>query len=284
MRYRLLIIICSLTLIPLTLQSVHADSDTDISIEDFLSVDEAVARITEVLERKGFEIVLVVNHAAAAESVELELRPTQVIFARPPRSIERSLLKRSPTIGIDLPLKYLVFEDAQGMVHVTTNPAGYLMDRHAIRISDPLLRWLRSKADRFGEAPYGLVTIASRLTFEDTIESLKAAIPSPPFRIPLELDYAIGLNTHRKQRSKRLPFLLVFGNPLVGTPLMQSDQRIGIDLPQKFLIWEDRGGGVFITWNDPFFIAARYGIQGQEARLRAVANALNNFAQIGAGN
>ncbi len=48
--------------------------------------------------------------------------------------------------------------------------------------------------------------------------------------------------------------LLIFGNPKAGTPLMQNQKRIGVDLPQKFLVWEDGSGQVHITYNDIFFI------------------------------
>ena len=227
---------------------------------------------------------MVVNHAAAAASVDPELRPTQVIFARQPRIFERLTLKRNDTIGIDLPVKILVYEDEDGEIQVTSNPFGYLVDRHDIKTKDPVLRLLQLSVNQFGMPASGLVTIPSNQTFEETVESLKTAIPSPPFRFPLEVDFNDRSDYYRKHRSSRLPFLLVFGNPAVGTPLMQADQRIGLDLPQEYLVWEDRNGEVNITWNDPFFIAARYDIEGQEARLAAIANALNNFAIIGAGD
>ena len=71
--------------------------------------------------------------------------------------------------------------------------------------------------------------------------------------------------------------------PSVGTPLMQEQQSIGIDLPQKFLVWEDDSGNVNITYNDPFALAKRHSIEGQDARLENISNALHNFARMGAG-
>lgn len=65
---------------------------------------------------------------------------------------------------------------------------------------------------------------------------------------------------------------------------MQATQEAGIDLPQKFLVWEDSDGRVKISYNDPFFVAKRHNIQGQDERLAAIANALANIAQLGAGN
>jgi hypothetical protein len=77
--------------------------------------------------------------------------------------------------------------------------------------------------------------------------------------------------------------LIVFGNPNAGTPLMQSAQEVGLDLPQKFLVWENRPGEVLITYHDPFFLGKRHNVQGQEERLGATASTLASFASAGAG-
>jgi uncharacterized protein (DUF302 family) len=127
MRNLLFALIYLVTINGFALQSVLADSktaisiqETAISIQDADSVDDAVAHIIEIPEGQAFDIVLVVNHAASA-SVGQELRPTQVIFARQSRIFERLTLKHSDTIGIDLPLKYLVWEDRDGEVNITWN-------------------------------------------------------------------------------------------------------------------------------------------------------------------
>ena len=247
-------------------------------IKDAVDVSEAVARITSTLEQQGFEIALVVDHAAAAGSVELELAPTQIIFARPPRFLEKHLLRRSPTVGLDLPFKFLVFED-DGEIQIRFNSIGYLIERHDLALRDFLLNLIDAAVEQFGGKESGLITIASLHSTEETLEALKAEISmNPAFRIPLILDF-------NADRGKKRPFpiLVVFGNPNVGTPLMQTDQHIGIDLPQKFLIWEDEHGGVSISYNDPSFIAKRHNIQGQDARLEMMSNALRRFALTAAG-
>jgi uncharacterized protein (DUF302 family) len=286
MRNLFIVLICLITINGFALPPALAESKSGLSIEDAESVEDAVERISAILEKQGFDIVLVVNHAAAAAAIvplPLELRPTQVIYARQPRFIERLTLKRSHTIGIDLPVKFLVYEEENGETQVTSNPIGYLVDRHDIKPKDFILWWLQYRVNQFGKPASGLVTIPSNQTLDETVESLKTAIPSPPFGFPLEVDFNDGPGSYRKHRGSRLPFLLVFGNPVVGTPLMQEDQRIGLDLPQEYLVWEDRDGGVYITWNDPFFIAARYDIQDPDNLLTVISGALNKFAQIGAG-
>jgi uncharacterized protein (DUF302 family) len=54
--------------------------------------------------------------------------------------------------------------------------------------------------------------------------------------------------------------VLIFGNAQAGTKLMQIDQRIGIDLPLKLLVWSDKDGKTYVSYNDPAALAARYGI------------------------
>lgn len=283
MRKQLNVIICFFTINMFVMQASLADSNSPIPIGDADSVPDMVAHISATLEEQGFTVILVVDHAAAANSVGLDLAPTQVIFARQPRFQERQLLRRSNTAGIDLPLKFLVFEE-DGLVLVTFNPVGYLVDRHDIKFNDHFLKSLKTKVQQFSVAPNGLITIESAQTLEDTVASLHEAISSnPAFRIPLVLDYdADWKHTHHNRKHRR-KVLIVFGNPNAGTPLIQAEQRIGIDLPQKFLVWEDFNGRVNISYNDPFFFAARHNIQNQDARLKAISNALHNFAQKGAG-
>ena len=60
---------------------------------------------------------------------------------------------------------------------------------------------------------------------------------------------------------------------------MQNQQSIGIDLPQKVLVWEDADGTVYLAYNDPFFLAARHGLTGAEDVLTTISNALAMLAE-----
>ena len=57
--------------------------------------------------------------------------------------------------------------------------------------------------------------------------------------------------------------LLIFGNARGGTPLMQSVQTIGIDLPLKALVWQDASGKTWLSYNDPAGLAERHGVSGE---------------------
>lgn len=55
---------------------------------------------------------------------------------------------------------------------------------------------------------------------------------------------------------------MIFGNPKGGTPLMQSVQTVGIDLPLKALVWQDAAGDTWLSYNDPTWLAQRHGLGG----------------------
>lgn len=265
--------------------SVNALPEANIiTLGDATSVEQAVSDVSATLESQGLEIVLTLDHSANAASVGLELAPTTVIFARLPASAERRKLRASETIAIDLPIKFLIFEQ-DNEIRLATNSVGYLIERHDLKTQDRLLNIIDRIQDQFGTPTDGLVTVQSTQSIPDTVSSLQdALVATGTFGIPLVLDFDDTQRSRKYYRHRTpAPTLIVFGNPNVGTPLMQVQQSIGIDLPQKFLVWEDNSGVVNITYNDPFVLADRHSIEGQDARLTAVSNALNNFAQIGAG-
>ena len=64
---------------------------------------------------------------------------------------------------------------------------------------------------------------------------------------------------------------------------MQAAQTIGIDLPQKMLVYTDTDGATFVVYNDPAFLAERHGIIGQEETIGTISGALAMLAQAAAG-
>lgn len=81
----------------------------------------------------------------------------------------------------------------------------------------------------------------------------------------------------------RPTIVLLFGNPKVGTPLMQCTQTAGIDLPQKALVWEDEKGEVWITYNDPQYLGQRHEISETCAEtISKIGKALSSVANTAA--
>ena len=254
--------------------SSWADHFDGFDISDATSVDEAVAEIKETLLDQNFEITAVINHGQNAANVGLELRPTQVVMFRK-LFFDATLIRRRQTAAIDIPLKILVYEDEFENIKLKYNDAGYLADRHEIRIRDFVLHRLDVRMDQFGLNDKGIIMVPSNQSVADTVVKLRTVLTDAGFFIPIQIDF------HEEIRRLRDTTLLIFGNPNVGTQLMQNRQEIGLDLPQKYLIFEN-DGQVNIAYNDPHFIAQRAGIQGLETLLDNIANALNNFANQGA--
>ena len=74
--------------------------------------------------------------------------------------------------------------------------------------------------------------------------------------------------------------LVIFGNPKGGTPLMQSVQTVGIDLPLKALVWQDAAGDTWLSYNDPTWLAQRHGLGGEtEPAINVMTGARSAIAQ-----
>ena len=249
-------------------------------IKEAASISEAVDNITHVLEQQGFDIFGVVDHAANAASVGLDLGPTQLILFSDRRR-ETKLIHEAQTLAIEFPLKILVWEDDDGSINHFYNGPGYLVDRHRLRLRDGHLAKIEKTVRQFGDLDNGLITIDSPFTVDQTITNLKNAIEAladSGFRVPFIIDFQSD-NQHEIVHLNPAT-LLIFGNPNVGTPLMQNQRRIGVDLPQKFLVWEDQDGQTHITYNDIFFLAKRHDLQGVEKNLENISNGLANFVNL----
>ncbi len=83
--------------------------------------------------------------------------------------------------------------------------------------------------------------------------------------------------------SLRATELIIFGNPKVGSPLMECAQTVAIDLPQKALIWQDDHKKVWISYNDPGYLQKRHGITGCEKVLAKIEKALAGITKAAAG-
>jgi uncharacterized protein (DUF302 family) len=93
------------------------------------SVDQTVDKLKSILQSKGVTLFALVDHSGEAEKVGMKLRPTKLLIFGSPKA-GTPLMAAAPTLAIDLPLKILVWEDAQGKVWVTYNSPRYLQERY----------------------------------------------------------------------------------------------------------------------------------------------------------
>jgi uncharacterized protein (DUF302 family) len=123
----------------------------------------------------------------------------------------------------------------------------------------------------------GLVTIESRYGPEETMNRFEAEVRARGMTVFAHIDHAAGA------AAVGLPLrpteLLIFGTAKTGTPLMQSVQSVGIDLPLKALVWQDASGTAWLSYNDPAFLARRHGLDGADnTTINAMAAALEAIA------
>src|SRR5215470_5160001 len=107
-------------------------------------------------------------------------------------------------------------------------------------------------------APDGLMTVSSNYGPKETINRLETEVMAKGMTIFARIDHAAG--AAQVGLPLRPAELLIFGSAKAGTPLMQSSQEVGIDLPLKALVWEDAAGKTWLSYNDPRWIAKRYGL------------------------
>jgi uncharacterized protein (DUF302 family) len=119
----------------------------------------------------------------------------------------------------------------------------------------------------------GLTTISSRFGPKETMDRLQAEIRALGMTVFARIDHAAGA----AEVGLTLPptELIIFGNARGGTPLMQSVQTVGIDLPLKAVVWEDTAGKTWLSYNEPGWIAQRHGIANAEPVVSKIAAALS---------
>ena len=123
----------------------------------------------------------------------------------------------------------------------------------------------------------GLVSVKSTHDVKTTADRLESILKEKGMRIFIRIDHAQGASS--VGISLRPTELVIFGNPKVGSPFMQCGQSAAIDLPQKALIWQDAAGQVWLTYNDPKYIAKRHGITECGQVIAKIGTALGNFAK-----
>jgi uncharacterized protein (DUF302 family) len=126
-----------------------------------------------------------------------------------------------------------------------------------------------------------LVTIESQHSVKDTVDRLAAALDQRGIKPVARVDHAAGAKTVGME----LPptEILIFGNPKLGTPLMQANPEIAIDLPLKVLAWQDKAGKVWVAYTAADALEARYGIADRDEVFKAMESALQSLTKAARG-
>ena len=126
-------------------------------------------------------------------------------------------------------------------------------------------------------AESGMISVKSTHSVKTTTDRLEVALRAKGMTVFIRIDHAEG--AHKVGKELRPTELIIFGNPKIGTTLMQCSQSIAIDLPQKALVWEDQEGNVWLAYNDPEYLASRHNINNCGEAIAKIKKALHNFAQ-----
>ena len=125
-------------------------------------------------------------------------------------------------------------------------------------------------------AENGLITMKSPYSVDETLNRFEEAVKGKGMTVFARVDHAKGAAAVGKEL--RPTEVLIFGNPNIGTLLMQSNQTSGIDLPLKLLAWQDADGQVWIAYNDPAYLVQRHNITDRDPVVEKMRNALSIFA------
>jgi len=131
-------------------------------------------------------------------------------------------------------------------------------------------------------ADNGLISKKSKHSAVETIDRLEAVLKKKGINVVARVSHtkaAEGAGVKIRPTE-----LIIFGNPKLGSNMFTSNQLAGIDLPMKALAWEDDKGQVWITYNDPAYVANRHGIKDRDEVVKKMSGALDNLTSKAAGD
>ena len=124
-------------------------------------------------------------------------------------------------------------------------------------------------------AQSGLVVKKSAYGADQTLDRLEQILKEKGLTIFARIDHNAG--AAKVDMDLRPTKLLIFGNPKMGTPLMQSNQTVGLDLPMKVLAWQDGQGQAWIAYNQPSYLADRHQIKDRAEVISKMQGALGQL-------
>jgi uncharacterized protein (DUF302 family) len=125
----------------------------------------------------------------------------------------------------------------------------------------------------------GVVVKRSAHGYTETVKLLVEAIQARGLTVFAQIDHAAGAREVGMELSDEQ--VVIFGSPRSGTPLMQSDRRIGIELPLRMLVWRE-GADVMLGYRDPRELGDAYELGEHQATLEQMAGLLEALASAAA--
>ncbi len=123
----------------------------------------------------------------------------------------------------------------------------------------------------------GLITKGSARTFQETLARLEDVLRERGVKLFARVDHDQGAK--EVGMDLRPTTVLIFGNPRGGTPLMQLAQSIGLELPLKILVFQDASGKTWVSYDDPTWLAQRFGLDPTLAPIAAMSATLAELTE-----
>ena len=125
-------------------------------------------------------------------------------------------------------------------------------------------------------AAQGVVSVKSNYGVATTANRLEKALQEKDITVFARIDHADGARS--VGQTLKPTILVIFGTPAMGTPLIERSRTMGIDLPMKALIWEDKAGKVWFSYNDPDYLFRRHGLTEMNAAMHTLQQTLAGLA------
>jgi uncharacterized protein (DUF302 family) len=143
-------------------------------------------------------------------------------------------------------------------------------------IARPHSPQLKSMMPGAGDRANGLIQLKSNFSIEETTTRIESLLKERNLVLINKIDH--GANAKSVKLALRPTRLFIFGNAKTGTPLMQCNQSIGIDLPMKALVWQDAQGQVWFGYNEPQYLKDRHQLQQCDRQINAASQAMKALA------
>lgn len=249
---------------------------------------------TEINANNNLEVIAEINHTQNANSTGMTLNNTRTIYYSN-SSITAMLMENNMKLGLDLPLRISVYESTNERTAIF-NSSAYLENRYALNDDPSNLQLLEdtqsSVVSIAGETSVrynsviadpvdGITLILSENDFDTTYDNIVQNINA---LTGVTIFAEIDLKANALETGIELPpaKLIIFGNPNLGTPLMQDKPSISVDLPQKMLVYQNSLGAVNVAYNNPYYLSERHNLStSSNGNLATIADALATIADAG---
>jgi uncharacterized protein (DUF302 family) len=167
---------------------------------------------------------------------------------------------------------------AAGRAHAAPDNPDQYTKRSAIMIKSPaLIAAIVAIPSLAWTGDDRMVTRKSAHSVTATLDRLSEVLKTRGIGIAARVDHAAA--AEKIGQTLKPTQLLIFGNPKLGTPLMQSNRKIGVELPMKVLAWEDDSGQVWLAYVKPQVLKSEYSVDGHDDIFREMDQALERLTE-----